>query len=210
MHEPLPRLGVTFSTPMAVLYHGLIASGYEYAQWDKPPEVLAIVDEALRFFAQARQGTCDVYPFWPRTALMETATFYMECSPEQVRFADVDGYHAFVMQADNLRNDERDESFWQWVGELPGALRAVTGARGLRQRRGQARGGRARQGTEGLAVAARRGRPTHRRIHRPQPTRVRRIGRLLLRCWAPLRHRWSAEGGVRRARGDAPRPCTPA
>lgn len=70
-----------------------------------------------------KQNTCEVYPYWPRAAMLETATFYIDLLQEQ--FSDFNAYKNSIMSASNISDIERNQLFWDWIRELPHALKSV-------------------------------------------------------------------------------------
>lgn len=75
------------------------------------------------FFSGVKQNTCEVYPYWPRAAMLETATFYIDSAREQ--FTDFRAYKNRMMSAKNISDIERNQLFWDWVIEFPKALNLV-------------------------------------------------------------------------------------
>lgn len=75
------------------------------------------------FFSEIRQNTCEVYPYWPRAAMLETATFYMDLP--RACFVDFDAYRSKILSAKNISDIERNEIFWNWIVRFPTALKDV-------------------------------------------------------------------------------------
>jgi len=101
------------------IYFGIALSGYEYADIDKSDDITkwleqirrySSLDEAKRYFSSARQSTCAAYPFWPRAALLESATFFIN-----EKGFDYDGYCAYVKVLPNLTDEEKSDDFFCWV-----------------------------------------------------------------------------------------------
>lgn len=121
------------STAINAIYFGLIGSGYNYADIEKSEEILKLIkiveDNPLpktinKFFRGAYQNTCKPYPYWPRAALMETATFFIRDVNNADTF-DYRGYYNEVMNLTNVIDSERDEHFWIWVKEFPYMLKEI-------------------------------------------------------------------------------------
>jgi hypothetical protein len=119
------------------IYFGLILSGYEYSSIEKSSNVLSIIndiitypglDDIKQYFARTRQKTCEAYPFWPRAALLETATFFID--NEGLSF---DAYADYVNSRPNLSVMERDEDFFLWVQEFPKYLKVIKTNRFFRE-----------------------------------------------------------------------------
>lgn len=118
---------------ISAIYYALLQAGYEEYAKGKPDDLVCQL-EAFRaqtavpaFFEQVRQNTCEVYPYWPRAALLEEATFALD--ETRTAFARFEDYHARVMSAGNLAEGERDERFWTWVKGFPAALSEVMQSR---------------------------------------------------------------------------------
>ena len=75
------------------------------------------------FFSDARQDSCKVYPYWPRTAMMEAATCYMNLS--RGCFEDFEAYQNVMLSAQNISNAQKGQAFWQWIMRFPAALKHV-------------------------------------------------------------------------------------
>jgi hypothetical protein len=121
------------STAINAIYFGLIASGYSYADIQKPDEILKLIKPIRNnhlpktindFFSEARQYTCTAYPYWPRAALMETATFFVKDIYNPDTF-DYFKYYNEVMKYTNLIESERDGHFWSWIKEFPYMLKGI-------------------------------------------------------------------------------------
>lgn len=75
------------------------------------------------FFFDARQNTCEVYPWWPRAFMLEKAAFYIDLSMEQ--FVDFDEYKNSIMSAKNILDIERNQLFWDWIIKFPKVLKNI-------------------------------------------------------------------------------------
>ena len=111
------------------IYFGLVLSGYEYATINKPNNIAEITQKIMNykalgevrdFFAMARVKTCEVYPFWPRAALLESALFFMEDGN-----LDICKYQLYVNGLANIDIQERNDSFFSWVKGLPKHLKTI-------------------------------------------------------------------------------------
>lgn len=121
------------STAINAIYFGLIAAGYSYADIQKPDEILKLIKSIKDYhlpktindyFLKAYQYTCTAYPFWPRAALMETATFFISHLDNTDSF-DYLKYYSEIMKFTNLIESERDEHFWDWIREFPKMLKGI-------------------------------------------------------------------------------------
>ena len=120
---------IVSNTEINAVYFGLALSGYEYSDINKSAFVIEMadriknysgLDDVRRYFGDARQKTCDVYPFWPRAALLEGATFFM--SSEGFSF---DQYCDYIKSRPNLTAEEKNDDFFCWVKDFPRYLQKI-------------------------------------------------------------------------------------
>lgn len=124
-----PDLHITQIPAISAIYFGLLNSGYDFYHLERDEQHTASVHhfstamKPLSFFRQARQNTCEAYPYWPRAALMETAAFHLtsDCADWNSR----DALYKHVMNAGNISDVERDAAFWSWLDQFPEALKQV-------------------------------------------------------------------------------------
>ena len=83
------------------------------------------------FFYDIRQNTCEVYPYWPRAAMLETATFYINWSLG--KFSNLNAYRDNIMSAKNISDKERDVLFWNWIENFPKSLKRVLESDGFNE-----------------------------------------------------------------------------
>ena len=123
------ELTITNIPAISAIYYALLQCGYEFY----PIERDAATVEALRgfllhegigcdFFAGTKQASCEVYPYWPRAALLETAVFFIRSQGDSF---DLNAYKDVVMSAKNISDEERTESFWNWIPDFPMCLKQV-------------------------------------------------------------------------------------
>jgi hypothetical protein len=114
---------ITSDEDINAIYTGLVLSGYEYSHIEKSPEIIKVIDhikeqsfssDVKRYFEHARQQTCEVYPFWPRASLLESAVFFM--GSEGFMF---DKYCEYVNSCPNLTQEERNKDFFDWIITFP-------------------------------------------------------------------------------------------
>lgn len=114
---------------ISAIYFGLLTSGYDYAQLGREAAHAAALRpfqaamEPLPFFAQTRQTTCEVYPYWPRAALLETATFHLTADGSAWR--DRSGLTRAIAAMSNIADNERDAAFHAWLDGFPAALTQI-------------------------------------------------------------------------------------
>jgi hypothetical protein len=117
-------MDITSNTDINAIYFGVSLSNYgEYSCIDKSKDIIEMtskiqacdeLDNVRRYFMNARQNTCEEYPFWPRLALLESATFFIKENSFEV-----EKYYDFVRCRPNLTDQERNESFFSWVNDFP-------------------------------------------------------------------------------------------
>lgn len=125
-----PKLLTISNIPeISAIYFALLQCGYDCYTTGRSQEQYEAVRTAAGtaavppFFSGVRQNTCEAYPYWPRGAILETASFGL--LPDHSRFRDFDAFYERVMSAGNLTDDERDQHFWDWVAGFPAALSEV-------------------------------------------------------------------------------------
>lgn len=120
----------------SAIYYALLQNGYEYYQIERSEPHISQIKEFVSstslfpYFADAKQNTCEVYPFWPRAALLEEAAFYVDT--EKRSFRDFDSLYRKTMSASNLKAEERNTDFWKWLKEFPIHLHEVIENEGFR------------------------------------------------------------------------------
>lgn len=128
------QIAITNIPEISAVYFGLLQSGYEFYGMDRCPSLTAELEaftnqRPIPFFTGARQNTCQVYPYWPRAALLETASFYVN---RQSRcFRNMAELHSRVMSAGNIGDDERGPALWAWLNDFPDELCGVMDSQGF-------------------------------------------------------------------------------
>ncbi len=124
------KLLISNNTAISAIYFALLQCGYDfYAVEHDAPTVNKLCSFIMSdrreygFFSEVRQNTCEVYPYWPRAAMLETATFYMDLP--RACFVDFDTYKSNILSAKNISDIERNETFWNWILQFPTALKDV-------------------------------------------------------------------------------------
>ena len=125
---------ISTNEAISAIYYALWQCGYEYAHIERDGahmDALAAFStgQAHPFFKGVRQSTCEVYPYWPRAALLETASFYVT----QGKFNDFEELRCKIMSMPNVADNERNEQFWGWLANFPQALQIVMNSEGFRQ-----------------------------------------------------------------------------
>ncbi len=120
---------ITQFPKISAIYYGLLQSGYDYYSMERGPEHIDLLQSYVEksffpsFFSGARQSTCEVYPYWPRAFIMETASFYL--NEDNTCYCDFGKFHHGIMSAGNITEKQRDDSLWHWISDFPTALAAV-------------------------------------------------------------------------------------
>lgn len=123
------KMEISSIPAISALYFALLQCGYDYYSFERSAEhvnaikIFREADTALGFFSETKQNTCDVYPYWPRAAMLESATFYIR--PDMNDFTDIKMYQNFIMSAGNISDAERGPSFWEWIVFFPRELKKV-------------------------------------------------------------------------------------
>lgn len=123
---------------LSAIYYGLLKCGYDSYAFEKQTDLVEQIERfrAVRadcdysFFNGVRQKTCAVYPYWPRAAALETASFFISSGEWQSE--PYNAYKRDIMSAPNLTDEERDQSFWTWVKAFPAALKGVLSSASFR------------------------------------------------------------------------------
>ncbi len=120
------KIMITQFPKISAIYYGLIQSGYDYYSIERKSDHIDCLkryidkEQFSGFFAGTRQETCKVYPYWPRAAILENATFYL--SDDNKRFHDFELFRRNIMSASNISDDERSEFLWDWIRTFPKAI----------------------------------------------------------------------------------------
>lgn len=83
------------------------------------------------FFSLVRQSTCEVYPYWPRAEMLESAVFHLW--PDHAQFRDYNAFREHILSAGNIADHERAYLFWSRVEEFPVSLSKVLKSDGFQR-----------------------------------------------------------------------------
>ena len=120
------RLAISNIPEISAIYFALLQHGYDYYAIDRSTEhgnaIRGFIgtDAVPSFFSLVRQSACEVYPYWPRAAMLESAVFYLW--PDHSQFQDYNAFREHILSAGNIADCERDYLFWSWVEEFPVSL----------------------------------------------------------------------------------------
>ncbi len=110
-------------------YFALLQCGYDYYSIEREQKHAETIQRFMGcafdpdFFSNVKQDSCEVYPYWPRAFILETASFYL--SSDRSGFSDFAGFRQRIMGADNISNSEKDEALWKWIKGFPAAMHNV-------------------------------------------------------------------------------------
>lgn len=127
--ENAKQITISNIPEISAIYFALLQCGYDCYAMGRNKERIADIQGYIgtvnvpHFFAGVRQDTCEVYPYWPRAAILETASFYL--SPDRSQFLNYDAFHNQIMSVTNIANHERDQRLWDWLKDFPMALSQV-------------------------------------------------------------------------------------
>lgn len=91
-------------------------------------QAFAAYREAFPYFSRVKQSSCEVYPYWPRAALLETASFFSDFDGG---FRDVAALQQLIHSFGNITDSDRDHTFWTWLMDFPAALQNVQNSKGF-------------------------------------------------------------------------------
>ena len=124
------ELSITNIPAISAVYFSLLQCKYDFYSIERDTLLIDklrsfIISDCREcdFFLDVKQNTCEVYPYWPRAAMLETATFYIDLPQEQ--FVDFNAYKNSIMSAKNISDIERNHLFWDWIIQFPKALKLV-------------------------------------------------------------------------------------
>lgn len=123
------QLQIEHMPAISAIYFGLLQTGYDFYGYERPKAMVqhlsAFQSKQRRysFFQAVKQTSCQVYPYWPRAAILETASFYVDLTGFQ--FQNFSKCKEIIMSANNLREEERNDALWTWISAFPAALNQV-------------------------------------------------------------------------------------
>lgn len=114
---------------ISAIYFAMLQCEYDFYMLEKDEKLIEILkkfrvlEEAFPFFKGIKQNTCEIYPYWPRAAILETASFFI--NSECTAFENFETFRKYIMSADNISDTERNEGLWEWIKEFPNSLKQV-------------------------------------------------------------------------------------
>lgn len=124
------KLSITNNSTISAIYYALLQYGYDFYSIERDALMVKKLQGFIMpdkkehgFFSEVRQNTCEVYPYWPRAAMLETATYFIDLHRE--RFVNFDAYKSKIQSAKNISDMERDQTFWNWIHQFPKSINHV-------------------------------------------------------------------------------------
>lgn len=137
--KSIRKLAISSIPEISAIYFALLQCGYDYYAIERSTEHSSSIqgfagtEKVPSFFSLVKQDTCEVYPYWPRAAILETATFYL--LPDHSRFQNYDAFRNLILSAGNIADHERDHRLWSWMEDFPSALSNVLASDGFQRYR---------------------------------------------------------------------------
>lgn len=125
----MKQISITNIKNISAVYFALLQCKYDFYSLDRDSGHVEAVErflgakEDFSYFSDVRQNSCEVYPYWPRAAMLETASFYVQS--DSAHFINFDMLQKYILSAGNISASERDQSFWSWIDDFPKALNQV-------------------------------------------------------------------------------------
>lgn len=129
MHNDLKQIRISSIREISAVYFALLQCGYDYYTPERSDAHIRLMHrfsnqlQVPEFFHGIKQDTCQVYPYWPRAAILETAVFFLR--PDLTGFTDFHQFKRKIMSASNIQNEERDHRLWDWIANFPSAVNTV-------------------------------------------------------------------------------------
>ena len=120
---------ITNIPKISAIYFALLQCGYDYYTIRRDARHIATLqtffnkENHFNFFSKVKQPTCTTYPYWPRAALLETASFFLD--PESKQFQNFNMLQQKISSTSNISDTERNQAFWDWLTDFPSALQQV-------------------------------------------------------------------------------------
>lgn len=114
---------------ISAIYYALLQSGYTFYTIEREKTHIDTIHGFIfphdipSFFSEIKQSTCEVYPYWPRAFILETASFYL--LPDHSEFQDFHRLYQKIMSFGNVSHCERDHTLWNWLERFPAALSKI-------------------------------------------------------------------------------------
>lgn len=126
-----PTLSISSKVEISAIYYALLQCGYGFYSLEKEEQLVTKLEfyrqeripAHLSFFSEIKQNSCEVYPYWPRAALLEETTFYMD--ETHTGFIDFEQLRNRIMNATNISPSEKGNEFWNWISQFPAAINSV-------------------------------------------------------------------------------------
>lgn len=124
------KLSITNNSTISAIYYALLQYGYDFYSIERDALTVKKLQSFIMsdnneygFFSEVKQNTCEVYPYWPRAAMLETATYFIDLP--RACFVNFDAYKSKIQSAKNISDMERNQTFWNWIDQFPRAINHV-------------------------------------------------------------------------------------
>ena len=121
---------IEFNKNIFTVFVGLIASGYDLVDKNCNCEIIKHIDmiefgeEINSYFRQAKTGSCEVNPYWPRAFLLSLAGLHIsEQAP--FKYKDFDRLKNYIYDLENINPNEIGEETFSWLEQLPAKLQLI-------------------------------------------------------------------------------------
>lgn len=114
---------------ISAIYYALLQCGYDYYSIEREQKHIAQIKRfvgcgsATDFFSYVKQNSCEVYPYWPRAFMLETACFFLRSG--HTDFSNFENFQKCIMDTENISKSEKDDVFWKWIKNFPTAIHKV-------------------------------------------------------------------------------------
>lgn len=118
---------IKISTNVFTVFAGLIASGYEFSYDEELAGRVRAVkwdDSAVEYFRRARTSYCAVYPYWPRAAMLVSASLILKES-NGYENSDFRKMKERIESYCNIDPEEIGEETELWLLQLPAYYRLI-------------------------------------------------------------------------------------
>ena len=91
------QITITCIREIYAIYFALLQCGYDYYSIERSRnhngriQSFIGTEDVPPFFYGIKQDTCEVYPYWPRAAILETASFYLSADHSRFHARNLDG-----------------------------------------------------------------------------------------------------------------------
>ncbi|MCL2322760.1 MAG: hypothetical protein FWC47_11740 [Oscillospiraceae bacterium] len=123
------NIKISDNSMINAIYFGLITTDYNFYKDLKSQEIIDKAEQIRKiklntgvdnFFRKTYQNSCEAYPYWPRAALLETATFFIHRG--EVLFTRFHDYYEYIKNLNIFSEIKEDKEFWYWINMFPESI----------------------------------------------------------------------------------------